>query len=219
MTKSREPFVVNIVDDERSILDSMRAFLSSHGYQSHTFQSARQFIERARPPEPECLILDLRMPQMSGLELLSHQEKTHDMLPTIVLTGHGDIPAAVQSMKLGAIDFIEKPGSDSQILAALDVAREVIKLGRREVEPRAAVAARLARLTMRERDVMKHLVLGKTNREIANELRISQRTVELHRARIRDKMHAPRLSDLIRMLMQFPDDAAERDEKKPRQQT
>jgi len=207
MTRTRDDFVVSIVDDDTSVLNSMRALLTAHGYTSSAFQSAAQFLERARSPKPECLILDLRMPKMSGLELLRHLENTRDMLPTIVLTGHGDIPAAVQSMKLGAIDFIEKPASEAQILAALDIAREILVFGRREIEPRAAIAARLARLTMRERDVMKHLVLGKTNREIANELRISQRTVELHRARIRDKMLAPRLSDLIRMLMQFPEDA------------
>jgi len=191
---------IYVVDDDPSVLDSLRALLTAHRFEVVPALSAEEFLKLYDPSIPACLLLDLRMPCMSGMELQAQLSRTAPGLPIIILTGHGDIPLAVQAMKLGAIDFIQKPGSLAQLLEAIETARGF--LGDQTLHSLAPdeVARRLARLTSREREVLEHLVQGLTNKSIADKLRISQRTVEIHRARIREKLEARGLADMIRIM-------------------
>ena len=200
MTPSAETMQVHVVDDDPAALDSLHALLTAHRFETSAHESARDFLNAFDPEIPACILLDLRMPEMSGMELFQEIRLRGVGTPVIILTGHGDVPVAVAAMKAGAIDFIEKPGSEEQILAAISAAADLLANRPRAVLPAGVVADRLARLTVREREVLNHLVLGMTNKSIADELGISQRTVEIHRARIREKMEARGLSDLIRMM-------------------
>ena len=191
---------VFVVEDNQSVSKSLCALLNSHGYQTVAFESAEAFLESYDPDLPACIILDLRLPGMSGLQLQSHLNAQGSNIPIVVLTAHGDIPLAVQSMKAGAIDFIEKPAQIDQLLEAISTAGNVLFNRPTRQVPKQIVYNRLAKLTDREREVLQHLILGKLNKEIAEELGISQRTIEIHRARIRDKMQARGISDLIRMM-------------------
>ncbi len=195
----REHLMVYVVDDDPSALRSLCALLSAHGFKTAPFRSAEAFLAAFNPARNACLLLDLRMPGMSGIELQRELKAQGHRLPIVMLTGHGDVPAAVESMKAGAIDFIEKPCSEDQLFRALEAASNALANRPTPGVPAAVVAERLARLTGREREVLDHLVLGKTNKQIAEDLGISQRTVEIHRARIREKMDVRGLSDLIRM--------------------
>lgn len=195
-----DPVLVYVVDDDAAVLRSLTMLLRAHGHEVVPCASATAFLQVFDPERQACLLLDLRMPGMSGSELQSHLVAEGYRIPVIVLTAHGDVPIAVRAMKQGAIDFIEKPADEEHLLAAIGEARAVLaNRPRRTVRPEI-VAERLARLTAREREVLDHLVLGRLNKEIAQDLGISQRTVEIHRARIREKMEARGISDLIMML-------------------
>lgn len=191
---------VYVVDDDAAVLRSCAILLQAHGYTTVSCGSAEAFLEAFEPSEPSALLLDIRMPGMSGLELQAHLNEKGISLPIILLTGHGDVRAAVRALKAGAIDFIEKPADEQALLTALHEAEAVLRKAPRRTVPKADVAARLELLTSREREVLDHLVLGKINKEIAEALGISQRTVEIHRARVRRKMQARGISDLIMML-------------------
>lgn len=195
-----EDFLIYVVEDDPSVLRSVSILLRSHGFSVEPCASAEAFLERFAPERRACLLLDLRMPGISGTELHQRLVAEGSRLPVIILTGHGDVPAAVRAMKIGAIDFIEKPASEEHLLSAIEEARAVLTNRPRRTVPREIVAERLARLTAREREVLDHLVLGRLNKEIAVALGISQRTVEIHRSRIREKMEARGISDLIMML-------------------
>lgn len=195
-----DDFLIYLVDDDAAVLRSMTLLLQSHGFAVEACASAAAFLDRFRPERRACLLLDLRMPEIDGAGLQRRLVEEGHRLPIIILTGHGDVAAAVRAMKLGAIDFIEKPADESHLLAAIEEARAVLTNRPRRTVPREVVAERLARLTAREREVLDHLVLGRLNKEIAQALGISQRTVEIHRARIREKMEARGISDLIMML-------------------
>lgn len=191
---------VYVVDDDAAVLRSCSILLQAHGFETTPCDSAEAFLKVVDYASPACLVLDIRMPGMSGLDLQAHLAEQRIAIPIIMLTGHGDVPAAVKAIKNGAIDFIEKPADETTLLAALQEAEAVHRNAPRRTVPRPEVDERLKRLTTREREVLDHLVLGKINKEIAETLGISQRTVEIHRARVREKMHARGISDLIMML-------------------
>lgn len=192
--------LVYVVDDDAAVLRSCSILLQAHGFETVSCESAETFLDVYTRAKPGCLVLDIRMPGMSGLDLQTHLKDKGISIPIIMLTGHGDVPAAVKAIKNGAIDFIEKPAEEGALLAALEQARAVLRNTPRRSVPKAEVEARLKLLTTREREVLGHLVLGKINKEIAETLGISQRTVEIHRARVREKMKARGISDLILML-------------------
>jgi FixJ family two-component response regulator len=200
MTRA-EDFLIYVVDDDAAVLRSMSLLLQSHGYAVEPCASAAAFLERFEPERRACLVLDLRMPGMDGAELQRRLIEDGHRLPVIILTGHGDVPAAVRAMKQGAIDFIEKPADEAHLLGAIDEARAVLTNRPRRSVPREVVAERLARLTAREREVLDHLVLGRLNKEIAQALGISQRTVEIHRAHVMEKMEASSVAQLVRMVL------------------
>lgn len=192
---------VFIVDDDEAIRDSLSALISGEGFSVETYGSGTAFQNAYQPGRRGCLLVDVRMPGMSGLELHRALIEAGAALPVIVITGHGDVPTAVQAMKNGAADFIEKPVAPEHLL---DTIRRVLEAEEREAQSEAATAeltARLERLTPRERDVLHHLVAGAVNKVIARELGISPRTVEIHRARVMEKMQADNLSQLIRMAL------------------
>jgi two-component system, LuxR family, response regulator FixJ len=200
---------VFVIDDE-AVRCSLQALLEAQGYAVTAHASAEDFLAAYRSygksygrpyGRAACALVDLRMPGMDGLALLDRLARDNVHLPVVVVTGHGDVPLAVKAMKAGAVDFIEKPYSNESILG---VVRQAIERGRREEVDDAALAetsARLATLTPRERDVLEQLVLGRPNKIIAHELRISPRTVEIHRANLMKKMQADSLSHLVRMAL------------------
>lgn len=200
MRKVDKELSVWVVEDDRSVLKSLCALLTTHGYRTQGFESAEAFLEAYDPDLRACILLDLRLPGMSGLELQAHLGARGSSPPIIVLTAHGDIPVAVRSMKAGAIDFIEKPAPIDHLLESIRLAGDVLANRPVREVPKQIVHERLAKLTEREREVLEHLILGRLNKEIAGELGISQRTVEVHRSRIREKMQARGISDLIRMM-------------------
>jgi len=196
--------VVHIVDDDEAVRRSLAFMLSSAGLAVRVYDSAGAFLDGLDDLQCGCLITDVRMPEMTGLELLQRIKQRAPCLPAIVITGHGDVPLAVEAMKAGAIDFIEKPFDENAILDAVNAALE--QSGEGEDGDRAAVNARIASLSERERQVLDGLVAGHPNKVIAATLGISPRTVEVYRANLMAKMHAKSLSELIRMaiLAQVP---------------
>jgi two-component system response regulator FixJ len=195
-----EPFI-HVIDDDDGVRDSLVFLLDAAGLKARGYDSAARFLDRIESVEPGCIITDVRMPDMTGLELVGRLNALGASMPVIVMTGHGDVPLAVEAMRAGVADFIEKPFSDDIILTALrralDRGRDQIALvaGRREI------GERLASLSMRERQVLNGLVLGQANKVVAIELGISPRTVEVYRANVMAKMHASSLSELVRMVL------------------
>jgi len=192
---------VFVVDDDEAVRESLALLVHSVGLEAESFASAQAFLEVYRPERCGCLITDIRMPGMSGLELQEKLNEARIHVPVIVLTGHGDVPAAVRALKGGAVDFVEKPFNPQ---ALLDLIQQAIA---RDAELRTqaahdeAIAERMALLTPRENDVLELVVEGKANKVIAVDLGISERTVELHRGRIMRKMQARSLADLMRMVL------------------
>ena len=200
MHRRVERYPVYVVEDDVPVLKSLCALLDAHGHQTIACETAERFLEIREPHRKACLLLDLRLPGMGGLQLLHHLNEIDAGIPIIIVTAHGDVPVAVQAMKAGAIDFIEKPARTDRLLEAVDMAQEILSNRSPPGVPKNIVADRLSKLTDREREVLQHLIIGKLNKEIAKELGISQRTVEIHRSRIREKMQARGISDLIRMM-------------------
>jgi two-component system, LuxR family, response regulator FixJ len=192
---------VFIVDDDPAIRFAMQALMDSVHIPHEIYDSGDAFLESVGEGRPGCLVLDIRMPGLGGLELQEELLKRGSTLPIIFITGHGDVPMAVEAMQKGAVDFIQKPFRDQDLL---DRIREAVKTDqeRRQAQQlHAEVADRLARLTHREREVFDLVVTGKPNKVIAYELGVSQRTVEIHRARVMEKMQARSLADLVKMHM------------------
>ncbi len=191
--------LIYIVDDDEAVRDSLSVLLETSGYTVGTFASAPEFLAAAPTLRPGCLIADIRMPEMDGLELQQRLIERQFSFPLIVITGHGDVPLAVRAMKAGAIDFIEKPFAVGTIISSAEVALAALAAPRDQDPMAATAAARVALLTPREAEVLQGLLAGLPNKSIAYDLAISPRTVEVHRARIMDKMGARSLSELIRL--------------------
>jgi two-component system response regulator FixJ len=192
---------VFVVDDDEEVRDTMKRLMNSVGLEVETFASAEEFLGQFDPARPGCLLLDIRMKGMSGLDMqerLAHEE-VHP--PIIIITGHGDVPVAVRAVKAGAVDFIEKPFNDQVLLDSVHRAIELDGEHRGRAMQRADISARLECLTRREREILNMVVTGKRNKMIAGELSISQSTVEGHRAKVMEKMHAESLSALMRMML------------------
>ena len=194
-------FVVHIVDDEAPVRKSLAFMLTSSGYTVRVFESAANFLAVAKEITNGCLVTDLRMPDMNGVELLRALRAADAMLPAIVVTGHGDVPMAVQAMKAGAIDFIEKPFEEEVLLGALERAAEQLNARNIPDDSVFSIRAHLATLTERERQVLSGVVAGLPNKTIAYDLQISPRTVEVYRANVMAKMQAKSLAELVRMTL------------------
>ena len=196
---SDNPQTVFIVDDDPAIRIAMQALLESVNIKHEIFASADEFLQGEESRRSGCLVLDIRMPGLGGLELQDELIARNSTLPIIFITGHGDVPMAVDAMQKGAVDFIQKPFRDQELLDRIREALSTDRQRREELDRHAEVVNRLDRLTKREREVFDLVVTGKPNKVIAYELDVSQRTVEIHRARVMEKMEAKSLADLVRM--------------------
>jgi len=192
---------VFIVDDDEAMRESLTWLIESVGLTVKTFSSADDFLKAYYPGRPGCLLLDVRMPGMSGLELQEYLKKQQVTVPVIMITGHGDVPMAVRAMKVGAVDFIEKPFNDEQLLESIRNALSIDEERRDDQAFKAEIASRLALLTPRESEVMQMVTDGKSNKEIANTLGVSAKTVEAHRAKVMEKMQASSLAELVRLVV------------------
>ena len=193
---------VFIVDDDEAVRESLCALVEAEGYAGKDFDSARAFLDGFDPSQAGCLVVDVRMPDMDGLALQAELAKREVDIPVIVVTGHGDVPLAVQAMKAGAVDFIEKPYNDGQILETIGRALEMARDRQSQNSSAQEAKERVASLTPREAQVLELLVAGRANKVIAYELGISPRTIEIHRAHVMEKMQARSLSDLVRMALE-----------------
>jgi FixJ family two-component response regulator len=179
----------------------MRALLKSVGLESALFPSAQDFLDKYEPAQPGCLVLDIRMPGMSGLELQQQLNLRGAVIPVIFMTGHGDIPMAVEAMQHGAFDFLQKPFRDQDLLDRIQ--RAIVKDGelRKSLGEHNRIRERLETLTPREREVLDLMVKGKQNKAVAQDLGVSPRTVEIHRARVMEKMEVQSVAELVHMMM------------------
>jgi RNA polymerase sigma factor (sigma-70 family) len=200
-TQNQQSPTVFIVDDDAAIRFAMQALMDSVNLSHEIFGSGDEFLEKMTEQRPGCLVLDIRMPGLGGLELQQELIKRGNTLPIIFITGHGDVPMAVEAMQKGAVDFIQKPFRDQELLDRIREALATDEERREAQQHHAEVAGRLDRLTNREREVFDLVVTGKPNKVIAYELGVSQRTVEIHRARVMEKMQARSLADLVKMHM------------------
>lgn len=193
--------VVHVIDDDVEVRQSLAFLLSTAGLAVCVHESALAFLKILPTITEGCVVTDIRMPGMNGLELQQHLREHRSRLPVIVMTGHGDVPLAVEAMKAGAIDFIEKPFDDEVLLSAIRAALAHRAVASERQARMAAVQERLAKLSEREREVLDRLINGKANKVIAYELGISPRTVEVYRANVMTKMQADSLSELVRMAL------------------
>ncbi|MBS1200021.1 MAG: histidine kinase [Proteobacteria bacterium] len=197
-----KPATVFVVDDDEAVRTSLRLLLKSVGLPVETFASAQEFLDQFDPGRAGCLVLDIRMPGMSGLELQQHLNDRHSIMPIVFITGHGDVPMAVEAMQAGAVDFIQKPFRDQDLIDRINRALEKDREMRGELRERDEIRRRMSQLTPREREVLELVTQGKANKVIAGDLNVSQRTVEIHRARVMEKMGANSLAHLVRMVIE-----------------
>jgi two-component system, LuxR family, response regulator FixJ len=198
--RSQEPTVF-IVDDDQEVREAIELLMRSVGLIALGFDSAQHYLDQLDPERPGCLILDVRMKGMSGLDLQDRLARMPVHPPVIIITGHGDVPMAVRAVKAGAVDFIEKPFNDQTLLDAVHRAFRQDEERRGQASRLADIHEHLARLTPREREILDQVVAGKRNKVIAADLGISQSTVEAHRAKVMEKTEARSLSDLMRMIL------------------
>ncbi len=198
----KEPVpTVFVVDDDAAVRDSVRFLLRSVGLPTQAFPSATEFLESYRTSQPGCLVLDVRMPAMSGLELQQELNLRGATIPVVFITGHGDIPMAVEAMQHGAFDFLQKPFRDQDLIDRIQKALAKDSKTRTALGEHERIRERLKALTPREREVMELMIRGKPNKIMAADLGVSQRTVEIHRARVMEKSGAGSLAQLVRMVM------------------
>jgi len=193
--------VVHVIDDDEAMRESLAFLLNAVGMEVRTYESAKGFLDVAPKVEAGCVITDVRMPGLSGVDLLRRLRELKLGIPVIVITGHGDVPLAVEAMKIGALDFLEKPFDDEVLLASVRSALNQLDQDQRRQGKRNEIERRLAALSNRERDVLEGLVSGHANKQIAYDLGISPRTIEIYRANLMTKMQAASLSDLVRMAL------------------
>ena len=205
--KERSPTVF-IVDDDEAVRSSLRLLIKSVGLIPAALGSAREFLEKYDPAQPGCLVLDVRMPEMSGLELQEQLNRQGAVIPVIFITGHGDVPMAVEAMQAGAFDFLQKPFRDQDLIDRIQRALEKDRANRAVLGERSLIRERLESLTPREREVLDMVSSGKPNKIMAADLGVSQRTVEIHRARVMEKMGASSLAQLVRMVMDLEEKSA-----------
>lgn len=193
--------LIYVIDDDDAVRDSLEALLLAEGFDVLGFGSAEAFLAESKSSTAACCLLDVRMPGKDGLTLLGELGDWSMTTPVVIMTGHGDVPMAVKAMKLGAVDFIEKPFDADVMLTAIRTALQSpgAKVEKETIDP--DLASHIERLTPRERDVMEYLVAGCSNKEVGLKLGISPRTVEIHRARLMEKMTADSLAQLIRMAL------------------
>ena len=188
---------VRVVDDDASVLKSLDRLLRAAGFAVRTFPSPQDFLRQHDADAPGCVVLDLSMPDVDGLEVQQLLARIGDPCPVIFITGHGDIPASVQAMKAGAVDFLTKPFDQGQLLAAVRAAIEKDRAGRAARAERSSIGQRVAALTPREREVMVRVVAGSLNKQIAADLGIAEKTVKVHRARVMMKMGVASVAELV----------------------
>jgi FixJ family two-component response regulator len=191
--------VIAIVDDDLSVREGLESLIRSAGWRVETFASAQEFLARSRAEAPSCLILDLQLPGLSGLDLQKQMAETELEIPIVFLTGHGNIPASVQAMKAGAVEFLTKPFDEQDLLRAVEEAIERDRLTRQRQGEMRELKGRYKSLTAREQEVMQQVVSGLLNKQVAAELKITEFTVKVHRGQVMRKMRADSLADLVRM--------------------
>ena len=196
-----QPPTVFVVDDDEAVRNSLRFLLKSVGVGTRAFASAAEFLAGYQPSQPGCLVLDVRMPGMSGLELQEQLNLRGAVIPVIFITGHGDIPMAVEAMQHGAFDFLQKPFRDQDLIDRIQRALAKDAKNRAALKQHDRIRNRFETLTPREREVLALMTRGKANKVMAAELGLSQRTVEIHRARVMEKSGAGSLAELVRMAL------------------
>jgi two-component system, LuxR family, response regulator FixJ len=192
---------VYIIDDDQALRESLAFLLRAAQLEVRSFESAKTFLDALPDASIGCVITDIRMPHMSGIDLLRRLKELKVGVPVIVITGHGDVPLAVEAMKIGAADFLEKPFNDDQLLASVRAALQYQQDQTKRCAERAEIENRISKLSAREKDVLAGLIQGRANKQIAFDLGISPRTVEIYRANLMNKMQADSLSDLVRMAL------------------
>ena len=193
--------VIHVIDDDAAMRDSLAFLLDVNGFEPKVYESADAFLKEEGVGAASCVVSDIRMPGITGVELVKNLKRAGSSCPVILITGHGDVALAVEAMKAGAVDFIEKPFDDHSLLDAIRAALDAPPTSRHDNSTKKAAEARLAELSPRERDVLQGLVAGKINKVIAHELSISPRTVEVYRANLMAKTGARSMSELMRIAL------------------
>ena len=205
MTGATSPPFVFVVDDDSSVRSSLKLLIGTVGLEVESFESTDEFLRRNLPDSPSCLVLDVRLRGISGLDFQRELAARNIRIPIIFITGHGDIPMSVRAMKGGAVEFLTKPFRDQDLLDAIRIALERDRINRHEEKELKEIQQRFDSLSLREREVTSMVVSGMLNKQIADALGISENTVKVHRSRATEKMHAQSLADLVRMIEKLKD--------------